>query len=231
MKTARIKKGYGMVQRDIMISPNVSVYSKAVYALLVSYAGDNTTCYPSINTMCKNLQLSKPTIIKSITELKKENLVVVQKTLTKKGDYGNNIYEPLFLIEEGGVVNDIDYGGQLDLLGVVKEVDPKNNSKRNNIKIIAFTSFWDMYNFKKDREGSEKSWAKLSQEERIECINETPKYIEYLKTPINSWQKQLYPTTFLNGKRWRDSYGNVEETNIEQSTVELGDLYAQLRGE
>lgn len=214
MKTARIKKGYGMVQRDIMISSSVSAFSKVVYALLVSYAGDNTTCFPSINTMCRNLQLSKPTIIKAITELKKENLVIVQKTVTKNGDYGNNVYEPLYLIEETEVVNDIDHGSQLDLLGVVKEVDPKNNTLRNNIEDRSFTSFWDLYDNKKKRIDTVKAWNKLTAKEKNECMNAIPKYILFLNRPEQKWQNKMYPASYLNGKCWEDE---IPEESVNQN--------------
>lgn len=211
MKTARIKEGYGMVQRDIMTNESVSALSKALYALLVSYAGEKSTCYPSINTICKNLKLSKPTIIKSITELKKEKLIVVKKQINKNGDYGNNVYEPLYLIEE--VVNEVDYPSQLDLLGgkgdlpgVVKDVYPKNNSLRNNIEDIAFSKFWELYNHKHDKHKAEKAWSKLNAKERKDCLNGIPTYLEFLKRPEQQWQKQLYPATFINSKRWQDDY-------------------------
>lgn len=215
MRTARIKKGYGMVQREIMTSDAVSALSKALYALLVSYAGDNATCYPSINTICKNLGLSKPTIIKSINELKKEKLIAVQKTITKSGDYGNNVYEPLYLIDE--VVNDVDYPSQLDLLGVVKEVYPKNNSLRNNIEDTAFSVFWNIYNFKKDKDKTEKAWTKLTPSQKKECISKIPEYLMFLKQPDQQWQRQMYPTTFINGKRWLDDY-SISNTDQDVNT-------------
>ncbi len=218
MKTARIKEGYGMVQRDIMISSEISVYAKAVYALLVSYAGNNATCYPSINKMCTNLKISKPTIIKSIDELKKCNLVIVQKTITKNGDYGNNIYEPLYLVDDVEVVNEIDYGGQLDLLGVVKEVDPKNNTLRNNIEDAGFLSFWNLYNHKKEKVEAEKSWNKLTSNQKKECLIGIPKYIEFLKRPEQKWQKQMYPAKYINGKRWLDDFSTSEIFEQETSS-------------
>lgn len=200
MRTARIKEGFGMIQRDIMVS-EISIHSKALYALLVSYAGEKQTCYPSINTICKNLKVSKPTILKSILELKKNNLVIVQKKLNKNGDYGNNIYEPLYLIEEVGVVKEVDYPSQLDLLGVVKEVDPKNNNIRNNIK-ESFGLFWDLYGYKIGKDAAEKSWKKLTEEERIDCMQKTPNWLEELKK--ETWRSQPHASTFLNGKRWLD---------------------------
>jgi len=217
MRTARIKEGFGMIQRDIMTSDAISANAKALYALLVSYAGDKATCYPSINTICKNLKLSKPTIIKSINELKNNCLVVVQKKITKQGDYGNNVYEPLYLIEEVEVVKEIDYPSQLDLLGVVKDVDPKNNTLRNNIEEPSFEIFWNLYGLKKERDSSEKSWSKLTTKQKQDCIRLTPNYLNYLKKPEQSWLKQMYPSKYINQKRWLDEFETIIEIQEEQN--------------
>lgn len=214
MRTARIKEGFGMIQRDIMIS-DISIHSKALYALLVSYAGEKQTCYPSINTICKNLKVSKPTIIKSINELKNNKLVIVQKKITKEGDYGNNIYEPLYLIEEVEVVNEVDYPSQLDLLGVVKDVDPKNNIIRNNIK-EDFEFFWDLYGHKVDRTSAEKAWNKLTPKNKKECLEMTPAWLAFLRSEGQKWRKQLNASTYLNGKRWLDDLGGFESEPIEE---------------
>jgi len=122
MKTGRIKEGYGIVQNEIMKS-NIGVYSKVVYALLVSYTGKNIHCWPSINTMCKDLKVSKPTILKAIKELESNSLIIVTKRANKNGDYDSNKYQPLFLIEDFSVVNEVDYPSKLETQGVVNEVD------------------------------------------------------------------------------------------------------------
>jgi len=132
MKTARLRKGHGLIQRDIMTMKDVHALSKSVYCLLVAYTGDKTTCYPSIITIADNLGLSKPTVIKAIKELESKELVIVSKVQSKLG-FKSNVYEPLFLLEETSV-NEIDLGGKGDLPSSVNDVDYKNNIIKNNIE-------------------------------------------------------------------------------------------------
>ncbi len=139
MKTGRIKDGYGTIQRDIM-TMNINVYSKAVYCLLISYAGDKLTCYPSLKTICTDLDISKPTVIKAIKELISVGLLVADKKKTSLGEHENNIYYPMYIMDEH-VVNDVNnpekqvYNGcQSDLQPVVNGIDTKINSYKINIE-------------------------------------------------------------------------------------------------
>jgi len=132
MVTGRLRKGHGVIQRDIMSMNGVNVFSKAVYCLLVSYAGDKDTCYPSIVKIAENLEISKPTVIKAIKELEDKKLVIITKVKSKNG-YKNNVYEPMFLLQESSV-NEVDLGSNTDLLSSVNEVDTKNNTIKNNIQ-------------------------------------------------------------------------------------------------
>lgn len=133
MRTGRLRTGYGMIQRDIMTMEGVSALSKSVYCLLVAYAGEKSTCFPSIVTICDNLELSKPTVIKCIKELEISELVVVCKVKSKDG-FRSNVYEPLFLLQEDTLVKEVYLGSKGDLPSQVKEVYPKNNNIKNNIE-------------------------------------------------------------------------------------------------
>jgi hypothetical protein len=147
MKTARIKDGYGIVQREIMTDEKVDVFGKAIYSLLVSYAGEKQSCYPSLKTICENLKISKPTVIKGIKQLIERGFLVADKRKTKLGEHEANIYFPMYIMDEG-VVKDIDYpvkdiyqGSKGDLPPVVKEVDTKINilkinNEDNNIGVF-----------------------------------------------------------------------------------------------
>lgn len=139
MKTGRIKDGYGSIQRDVMTS-KLNVYSKVVYCLLISYAGDKTYCYPSLKTMCENLDISKPTIIKAIKELIENGLLVADKQKTAMGEHENNVYYPMYIMDEN-VVNDVNHPGKQIYNGsnsglppVVNDVDSKINNSKINIE-------------------------------------------------------------------------------------------------
>lgn len=133
MRTGRIKPGYGIIQREIM-SCNISVFSKAVYCLLVSYAGEKESCYPSLKTMCDDLRISKPTVIKSLKELIAAGFLVADKSRTKLGDYANNIYYPMYVMDTvSGVVSHVDNPSNSGLQPVVNGVDTKNNNIKEEL--------------------------------------------------------------------------------------------------
>lgn len=132
------KKGYGTVQRDFM-KMNISVYAKCVYTLLRTYTGDKVSCFPSLNTICEDLSVSKNTIIKAIKELESINLIAVKRS--KKMDKNVNlvnVYIPLALTETIDLSNDLDGScgephGSCGEPPVVHVVNPNNNNTNNNI--------------------------------------------------------------------------------------------------
>lgn len=135
MTTARLKDGSGMIQRDVMIMEDLSAYAKVVYCYLVSYAGDKATCYPSILTIAHQLSLSKPTIIKAIKDLELKKLVIIDKVKSKNG-YMNNVYQPMFLLDDTSV-KEVDLGSKGGLPSSVKEVDPKSIYSNINNKLLS----------------------------------------------------------------------------------------------
>jgi predicted transcriptional regulator len=57
----------------------ITIQSKAVYALLCSYTGDKEFCFPSIESMAKDMNCSKESIMRYLKELCSVELVVKQK--------------------------------------------------------------------------------------------------------------------------------------------------------
>lgn len=146
-KIIKEKDGYGTVQRDFM-QMDISVYAKCVYTLLRTYSGQNNSCYPSMKTICDDLKISKPTLIKAINELEKIDMVAVKRSKKNESKENSvNTYIPLSIMIEIDVEN-YDYQSELDglggkgdlprgkgdLPGVVKEVYRKNNNIKNNIE-------------------------------------------------------------------------------------------------
>lgn len=126
MRTGRLKSGFGMVQKSAMKLKGISVFAKAVYCLLMSYAGTDEECYPSLKTICEDLDISKPTVIKSLRELIDVGLIEANKRQTVKGEYASNVYYPLTILEEKKVVNEINHPPVNDIDNVVNEVDTTN---------------------------------------------------------------------------------------------------------
>ncbi|MDE5801883.1 MAG: helix-turn-helix domain-containing protein [Lachnospiraceae bacterium] len=78
--------------QEVMRNKNLSPEAKAIYAYLSSIAGIGNVCYPSIETMKKDLCMSENRLNKYIKQLLA--LGIVEKTRTRNGNLlGYNVYK------------------------------------------------------------------------------------------------------------------------------------------
>jgi hypothetical protein len=100
-------------------------------------------CFPGLNTICQDTDLSKPTVIKALKYLEKIGVLKVSRNKTDKGGFLPNQY---FIetdkiqtigklkLNQGskgdlpGVVNNFNQGSKSNLLGVVNDVYPNHKS-------------------------------------------------------------------------------------------------------
>jgi hypothetical protein len=130
----------------------------AVYmALSVHADGELQTCFPSYQTIAREIGVSRPTVLKAIKLLLSLLLISKQAMQSPEGDAGPNLYTLLDIpatpidlqatpppddpatpselsTDQGGVVNDIDHPSQSPLLGVVNEVSPNKNLLERDIQ-------------------------------------------------------------------------------------------------
>tara|TARA_Y100000385_G_C13005957_1_gene599437 strand:+ start:501 stop:749 length:249 start_codon:yes stop_codon:yes gene_type:complete len=66
---------FGIVSRDVITEPNLSLQAKAVYSTLACYANKQRSCFPSISTLADDLNVSQRTIKRLIKELKEQGYV------------------------------------------------------------------------------------------------------------------------------------------------------------
>lgn len=96
-------RGWGRVYQKVMRNGNISPEAKAIYAYLSSIAGSSDSCYPSVETMQKELCMSKNRLMKHMGQL--IAFGVVEKIRERKGNiYGRNIYR---ITHEAEVSNDL----------------------------------------------------------------------------------------------------------------------------
>jgi len=69
------KYRFGIVSRDIILAPDITIQAKALYSALACYANKERTCYPSISTLSNDLNVSERTIKRLIKELKTKDLI------------------------------------------------------------------------------------------------------------------------------------------------------------
>jgi DNA-binding MarR family transcriptional regulator len=74
-KRQEMPSGYGIVQKVVMRMGGLSITSKAVYALLASYTGATRYCWPSQKTIAADLGISRSSVLRSLSELERANLV------------------------------------------------------------------------------------------------------------------------------------------------------------
>lgn len=78
-----MKKGaYGIVYQEIMRSPDLPGNSKLIYAYLAAFAGNGDECYPSVETICKELGMTKTTMYKYMNALVEGGVVKKEQTYT-----------------------------------------------------------------------------------------------------------------------------------------------------
>ena len=72
---------FGIVNKEIVTDPGLSLQAKGLYAILTSYADKNRRCFPSLNTLSDISSKSVSQISLYIKELK------IKGYLTRKGKY------------------------------------------------------------------------------------------------------------------------------------------------
>ena len=66
---------FGIVNREVMLSSNLSIKAKALYSVLACYANKQRSCFPSISTLADDLNVSQRTTKRLIKELKDQDYV------------------------------------------------------------------------------------------------------------------------------------------------------------
>jgi len=68
-------KRFGVVNQIVLKDPELSIQAKGLYSLLSTYANTNRMCYPSVNTLADNCNMSRSTIERLIKELKEKEYI------------------------------------------------------------------------------------------------------------------------------------------------------------
>lgn len=120
-------RGYGTVEKWVLINPDISIGAKGLYALICSYAGGKDNAYPSIGLMCSQLNVSKNTLNKYLKELKDNNCIDIEQ-VREGGKFSHNIYKLLPCTVYQNLVSH----NSVSQKTVSQKLDTKNNSIKNN---------------------------------------------------------------------------------------------------
>ena len=97
-KLIKIPSNSGKLQYAVMSLPNLTIQSKSIYALLVSYNKDKIS--PTLDTIGKDLSLSQAMAIKYIEELETKGLLKKSK-LVPDNEIKSHYKYDIMIFEEG----------------------------------------------------------------------------------------------------------------------------------
>lgn len=206
------------------------------------------SCFPTNYTLAKDCGWGKNKVQKVKKELKKMGLIEVEARTIEGKQRANNyivntefvgIYVPLKKIKatlfEGtlneGTLNEgtLKQGNRSinnkEVL-TITSINNNNNGKKLLPK-FSFDSFWNKYNYKKNKQQALKAWKKLKDEDKEKALKAVDGYLTYLQAKNHP---QCHASTWLNNRRFEDDnsteqkQGEIKITQ-EQAKKELINLY------
>ncbi len=81
------KDGYGIIPKSVMQDRKLSISAKAVYSYFCSFAGQGDNCLPTREKTCHDLDISKDSLRKYLSQLISEGYLTADFLL--KGDNGD----------------------------------------------------------------------------------------------------------------------------------------------
>lgn len=82
------KEGYGVVYQDVTRNSNMSAAAKGLYAYLSAFCGASDECYPSVETIIKEMGMARDTFYRHINALVAAGVVEKQQTMNKGDRFG-----------------------------------------------------------------------------------------------------------------------------------------------
>lgn len=73
-------KNGGRVYQNVARSPKLTLGAKGLYAYLAAFCGEGNECYPSVETICEEINVTKTTMYKYMKELVEHGVVEKKQT-------------------------------------------------------------------------------------------------------------------------------------------------------
>lgn len=175
--------GYGILPKSVMQDRSIKIESKAIFAYLVTYAGNGDMAFPGRELICQDLGISKDRFYKYMTELKEKGYIEISQVKDEKGKFAHNIYKlnpfPCFT----------DTDNPCTGIPCTENKDTNSNSNKNN-------------NNKNNKEPRHKYGEYknilLTDKELEKLIS------DYGKPIIDEYIKKMDEWIELNGKRYKN---------------------------
>lgn len=225
MKTAREFKGI-WIPKHIWLNKDLSISEMFILAEIESYDND-FGCVATNKTLCEDLRIQPSTasgLIKSLedkgfiqVEYKNYNTFEGRKITVLSTPFGN----PKGASEKSGGASEKSIPSNIFSNTLMLDTNVSTSN-------LTFDRFWKIYPVKKEKKKTQQKWNKISISDKQKIFSTIDSFLN--DKPFATYNIP-YPITYLNGERWNDDYKIQEEKSNEDSSVDIGDLYAQLRGE
>lgn len=131
-----------MVYQDVTRNSNISAAAKGLYAYLSSFCGTSDECYPSIETIVKEMGIGKDTFYRHINALVAAGVVKKQQVTRSDGKFGRTVYRLTHEVMISDFANtknkETDFANTQNEESDFEESESKetnnNNINNNNIK-------------------------------------------------------------------------------------------------
>lgn len=93
-----LRGGFTQVPNFILKDPNLSVGAKVAYAMFLSYAWHNDSCFPGQDRLAEDMGMSRSRVTEFVGELQQAKLV----TIERRGQGKTNLYTVHFQVRPSG---------------------------------------------------------------------------------------------------------------------------------
>lgn len=93
-----LQRGFSQVPNFILKDPNISVGAKVAYAMFLSYAWHNDSCFPGQDRLAEDMGMSRSRVTEFVGELERAGLV----TIERRGQGKTNLYTIHFQVKPVG---------------------------------------------------------------------------------------------------------------------------------
>jgi len=83
-----LQGGFTQVPNFILKNPGITVGAKVAYAMFLSYAWHNDSCFPGQDRLAEDMGMSRSRVTEFVGELEKSGLITIQR----RGQGKTNIY-------------------------------------------------------------------------------------------------------------------------------------------
>jgi biotin operon repressor len=90
-----LQEGFTQIPNFILRDAKLSVGTKVAYAMFLSYAWHNDSCFPGQDRLAEDMGLSRSRVTQLITELEKSGLITIQR----RGQGKTNFYKIHFQVK------------------------------------------------------------------------------------------------------------------------------------